>query len=223
MKIIHEENEFTPQKFILKEDFEEIDYSDEDNWFEVASKSVPDSDGFYTDYTWYQSVDGERNIFIFGDNEIYGPDPDYADWECDDEDEAREWFDSYNGFTEEDDDIELDEAKTSYGDTTIEDYVEMNFGGDKDAKERLINWAKKRANGSDYFNGLNLSYNDWKNKAKEFGLYAKGHPVTEASDTKKIERATQSAYDALMNGATGTEDVIQGLKLIYGKIGRAHV
>lgn len=69
------------------------------NWQEVSSKQVRDSDGFWTDYTWYS--DGERHIFIFGDKDIYGPETGSEDRECETEAEAQEWFDNYNGFEED--------------------------------------------------------------------------------------------------------------------------
>ena len=64
------------------------------DWKEVASKEVFDSDNFITDYTWY--TNGEKHIFMFGDKDIEEPDEDYADWECDSEEEAQEWFDNYD-------------------------------------------------------------------------------------------------------------------------------
>lgn len=67
----------------------------------VASKSVEDSDGFMTDYTWYKASDG-TNVFVFGDNDVYKPEDGYFDHICEDEQEAREWFDSYNGFLDVD-------------------------------------------------------------------------------------------------------------------------
>ena len=73
-----------------------------DNWVEVDSKAVFDLDGFITDYTWY--TDGDKHIFMFGDKDIEEPDEDYADWECDSEEEAREWFDSYDSDYYDDDD-----------------------------------------------------------------------------------------------------------------------
>lgn len=71
-------------------------------WIEVSSKSVTDSDGMLTDYTWYRNQSGDKHIFMFGDKELYEPDESYADWECDSAEEAQEWFDSYNGFDEDD-------------------------------------------------------------------------------------------------------------------------
>lgn len=67
----------------------------------IKSKSVYDSDGFLTDYTLYSTSDGETYFCMFGDNEVYEPDLDYADWEGDSYEEAMEWFDSYNGFEDE--------------------------------------------------------------------------------------------------------------------------
>ena len=82
-------------------------------WSVVAQKSVPDFDGFYTDYVWY--TNGEKHIFMFGDSDFITADPDYADWECETEAEAREWFDSYNGFDTEDEieRFEFDECTQS--------------------------------------------------------------------------------------------------------------
>ena len=51
---------------------------------------------------------------MFGDKDIYEPDPDYADWEGDSQEEAYEWFDSYSvGDDEYDDDIYGAEATDS--------------------------------------------------------------------------------------------------------------
>lgn len=69
----------------------------------VDSKQVLDSDGFYTDYTWYRDEDG-LNVFVLGDNEVYGPEEGYFDWEEENDEAAQEWFDSYNGFADEEDD-----------------------------------------------------------------------------------------------------------------------
>ena len=86
----------------------------EDSWTEVATKRVPDFDGFMTDYTWY--TNGDFHIFMFGDKDLYEPDIDYADRSCDTEEEAREWFDDYHGFADE----------------LEEDIVEDDWHGDAD-------------------------------------------------------------------------------------------
>lgn len=66
---------------------------DDSEWIKLNRKYVLDSDGFYTDYTLY--TNGDEYICMFGDEDIYGPDPDYADFSTDSEEEAMEWFDSY--------------------------------------------------------------------------------------------------------------------------------
>lgn len=105
-------------------------------WEEVASKTVEDSNGFPTDYTMY--TDGDRYIFMFGDKEIYTPDPDYADWEAETEERAWEWFNSYNGFADEDDD-EYD----LYGAEDIDDSNELSRPEQEfDSAKTSINSAK---------------------------------------------------------------------------------
>lgn len=89
---------------ILKETF------DTDKYRKIISKQVMDSDGFYTDYTMYYNPDEDNYFFMFGDEDVYGPDPDYADWTCETNEEATEWYNNYNGFEDED----LDECFTPY-------------------------------------------------------------------------------------------------------------
>lgn len=117
----------------LQEDFIDDDISFFKDEYEVnddivndytfkATKSIPDSDGFNTDYTWYECADG-THVFVFGDNDIYKPEDGYFDHVCDSETEAQEWFDSYKGFNYNDDD--LDEA---VNDTTDKWEIEYNNG-----------------------------------------------------------------------------------------------
>lgn len=80
--------------------YESFDDEETSKYKYVSSKSVEDSDGFMTDYTWYKSEDG-TNVFVFGDNEIYTPEDGYFDFETDNDWEAQQWFDSYNGFSDE--------------------------------------------------------------------------------------------------------------------------
>ena len=92
---------------ILKETF------DTDKYKKIISKQVMDSDGFYTDYTMYYNPDEDNYFFMFGDEDVYGPDPDYADWTCETNEEATEWYNNYNGFEDDYDDY-LDECFTPY-------------------------------------------------------------------------------------------------------------
>ena len=108
-----------PGTFEVDDDGDDLTYYYDDEEFkrmldeapynEIASKQVPDSDGFLTDYTMYRNMNDGTYGFIFGDKDIYTPDNSDFDWECDTEEEAREWFDNYVGF---DDDL-LDEGWSS--------------------------------------------------------------------------------------------------------------
>lgn len=85
-----------------------VGYSDldDDSWKYMKSKQVIDSDGMLTDYTLYKNQDGTHFICMFGDNDLYEPDPGYADWEGDSEEEALEWFNNYSsGYDEDYDDV----------------------------------------------------------------------------------------------------------------------
>lgn len=71
----------------------------------LNSKEVYDSDGFTTEYTLYSNAEGDYFFCMFGDSDIYEPDPMYADWDSESYDEAIEWFNSYEGFDPDEDDI----------------------------------------------------------------------------------------------------------------------
>ena len=83
-------------------DDEELKDALTDVWEEIASKSVEDSDGFMTDYTMYRNINTGEYVFVFGDKDIYRPEDGNFDWECETEEEAKEWFDNYSGFAVED-------------------------------------------------------------------------------------------------------------------------
>ena len=75
----------------------------EEDFLLMNTKSVLDSDGFYTDYSWYRTKDG-NHVMVFGDRDYYSPEDGNYDFETDSEDEAAEWFDSYIGFSDVDED-----------------------------------------------------------------------------------------------------------------------
>ncbi len=83
------------------------DHEEDSIYEKIASKQVPDWDGFYTDYTMYRNVETGEYVFVFGDNDIYSPEDSDHDYECETEDEAYEWFDSYTGFDDDDDDFNI--------------------------------------------------------------------------------------------------------------------
>lgn len=90
-----------------KPDFETVTSSsyDSDVTYDLVDrKNVEDSDGFLTKYSWYKTSDG-NNVFVFGDPDIYVPEDSYFDYETEDDDAAREWFDNYEGFADDDDGV----------------------------------------------------------------------------------------------------------------------
>ena len=112
-----------------------------------SSKSVRDSDGFWTDYTaWIDLDDVGRVIFIFGDNELYDPSNESPDWECDTGENAQEWFDNYEGFDDEDDE-DYDDFFNNYYDESLNrslteaDTLARNFK--KDIKSRYKSWDSR--------------------------------------------------------------------------------
>lgn len=92
---------------------------DESDFDLVERKSIRDTDGFLTEYSWYMNTNPEENglpmhVFVYGDSDFYGPDDGDYDWECDTYEEAEEWFDSYG-----EDEEYLDESLL----TESEDYA----------------------------------------------------------------------------------------------------
>ena len=71
-------------------------------WQLVDVKSVKDWDDFWTDYTLWYNEYTDRWVCIFGDRDIYYPENTDYDAEFEDESEAREWFDLYQGAEEDD-------------------------------------------------------------------------------------------------------------------------
>lgn len=101
----------TPYKLELKsKDSEELkegwyDDDEEDSEYELVDrKSVRDSDGFMTDYSWYMNFEGS-SVFVFGDSDLYRLEDGEFDHEEDDPEAAQEWFDNYHGFGDDEDDI----------------------------------------------------------------------------------------------------------------------
>ena len=78
------------------------DMFSEDEWIRKDRKQVQDSDGFYTDYTLYFNPSTGMWVTVFGDADIYRPEDGNYDWEGENEEEAYEWFESYNGFADDD-------------------------------------------------------------------------------------------------------------------------
>ena len=121
----------------LKEDFDDEDYwlpeenPLDDRYDYIDSKEVMDSDGFYTEYTMYYDTLENRYVFVFGDSDIYKPEDEDFDWECETRDEAEAWFNAYNGF--EDD---LDES--------LKDIKDNNIAYYKSSPSRYYNSINKK-------------------------------------------------------------------------------
>lgn len=107
---------------IMADDKSEELTEDSKEYTFIKSKSVLDSDGFYTDYSMYKDNSSGKYVMIFGDSDEYNPLNTEADVEFDNEKEARDWFDSYEGFA--DLDSELDDARYMKVES-VEDESEM--------------------------------------------------------------------------------------------------
>lgn len=136
--------------YIAKRQMEEVDsscsivgYCENCEWTELASKQVPDSDGFLTDYTLY--TDGVNFICMFGDTDLYEPSYDYADFDTVDEEEAWEWFNNYTGF--EDDDIYGATSNTSDAkDLKFDEEWDNKFGEPSTevfTRDEFFNWMNE--------------------------------------------------------------------------------
>lgn len=124
----------TPYKLELKT--EDIDEEDTEYTL-VDRKYVNDSDGFRTEYSWYMDFDG-NSVFILGDSDFYTPEDGSFDHEEEDPEVAQEWFDSYNGFGDDEDDIFESLLETDGLDTSVlvrkiddqgRDSIEMDING----------------------------------------------------------------------------------------------
>jgi hypothetical protein len=122
---------------IIKESYDS-DYTYEDKYEYIKSKTVLDSDGFTTDYTMYYDNEDDKYIFIYGDADIYDPYNSDPDWECETEREANEWFNSYNKY---DDSYQFDDYK--YYDGLDEKLTIKEKISDKDYSQSITGKAYK--------------------------------------------------------------------------------
>ena len=113
-------------------------------YVELDSKSVLDSDGFYTDYTLYRCEDEYGNltyVCVFGDKDLYTPEDSEYDFESEDEDEAYEWFESYEGFEDDDDVYSSSKINSSEDD----DWTKLS-GSDQTAVEYAVDLIRNGVN-----------------------------------------------------------------------------
>ena len=104
--------EYECRKPRFYEDISEDDDFDSDDRYEfLKRKEVYDSDGFTTDYVLYYDRKSGKYFTMFGDMDLYEPDIEYADADFGSYEEAKEWFDSYSGFEDEDEyNFDIDEC-----------------------------------------------------------------------------------------------------------------
>lgn len=95
------------------------------DWYKIDRKTVTDSDGFTTDYTWYANEDNTEHIFIFGDEDVYTPYNTEPDYETDSYETAKEWFDAYTGLYDDDD---IYSAKSSGWDILPPNFLNSDLG-----------------------------------------------------------------------------------------------
>ena len=111
----------------IADDIDSITEDYDSKYTKVISKTVMDSDGFYTEYTWYRDEDG-NNVFVFGDPDIYKPEDGDFDFETESNAVAVEWFDDYRGF--EDDNDELIEKCKSLKEELPKEHLTIKLSGD---------------------------------------------------------------------------------------------
>ena len=99
--------EYLHQKGLIIPEEEDEEPEAEDRYEFVDTKSIQDSDGFYTDYTMYHDIVEDRWVFVFGDRDLYRPEDEDFDWECESEEEAWDWFNDYQGLGDLDEDFDL--------------------------------------------------------------------------------------------------------------------
>ena len=143
-------------------------------FLEMATKSVPDSNGFYTDYTMYFNSNTGEYVFVFGDKDIYSPADGNFDWQCETESEAWEWFNSYNGFADDDDSDDILEStevvNSSYSPELLSDLVNHYRSFDTMSSEEIWDEIVAKYNNEDLANDVLESLdNDEEDPEDEFG------------------------------------------------------
>lgn len=86
-------------------DFDDTDFNLDQSYELLDRKDVRDSDGLWTEYSLYYDALKDRWVTVFGDHEIYTPEDGYFDNEFDNEAEAYEFFEDYEGICDEDEEF----------------------------------------------------------------------------------------------------------------------
>ena len=156
----------------IASDFDDAFFTELQNRFETYEEFWEDLMGWLKGHE--QAYQDFLTHFNADENDIIDVDS-IIDWIYDHDTLAKD-FENHFGVSLNE---SLNEDKTPYGDTTIEDYVNANFSGSDADKQKFVAEMKKKANGKDYFNGLDMSVKDWEKEGQKFGLSMKRFPVTE--------------------------------------------
>lgn len=162
---------------------------------EVDSKQVRDADGFLQDYTWYRRSDG-LNIFLLADKDYIDLDEvgDYeSDWETENDEEAREWFDNYEGFEDEDeDDPYYDEFLNESEEVDKDDLASAGFFPNPDGTPEYAKYKYDRRHGDkDVF------------KSKDYAIKNKNKDLeTESVDPSDLLELKSVSYQGLKDKLT---------------------
>ena len=110
---------------------------DEDGGYDlIRIKTIIDSDGFNTEYALYHDNQSGQYFTMFGDMDLYEPNIEYADAVFDSYREAKEWFDSYNGF-EDEDDYNFDVDECVHKEMVLPSHVKKETNPKKDSYDDL--------------------------------------------------------------------------------------
>lgn len=183
---------------------------------EIDSKSVMDSDGFYTDYTLYEMPNGKYKA-VFGDKEVYGADAD-ADMEFDTKKEAQDWFRNYKGFDDEEDKLEaLNKQADEYATSGLKTQKSINAEPKIDFKQWMkdnnvdyddyTDYVERRSkinpdnydNFDDYDEAIRKEYLKHPRKAKATNELSSNSGQERVSDNVKVMRYGDD-YVVLKNG-----------------------
>ena len=133
-----------------------------------------------TDYTLYHDTENNKYVTVFGDKDIYTPEDESYDMEFDTENEANEWFHSYTGFEEAEEEFKETPKSVASLKSLLEDLADRDF-----YHEMKDHWTHEDF---EFSNKLNKQINDVIAQLKEQGIDAKyrtGYPIEYSDEIQK--------------------------------------
>lgn len=94
-----------------------------------GSKSVEDSNGFLSEYTWWQSEITGHSVFYFDDTQ---------DWETETEQEAQDWFDNYSTNWDDEEDMKEELIREDFPKDFESDFTEALIDASEEMHEQLV-------------------------------------------------------------------------------------